>query len=265
MNTPLMRYSPLLLGLLVVAAQDSSNTNLTSLEPSPQAGEVESVRTTLDPQTSTVGVLSILIGFLFCFFGKRLFRIVLFVTGFVTFSFVTFLVCSRFYSQGVEPSHGFPQSTLFLIIGLLAGIAGGFLFMCLWQVGAAMVGGMLGFCIAMTILSLSSEGLIRSEVGRLIFIASFVIVGMILVSFYESDIVIIGTAFAGAYHIAMGADVFIQTGFTHTIKSFLGGSTHLAYKATAAVYGVLVSMLLVFGLGLYVQYSSQRRILVVKG
>ncbi|KAK9763509.1 hypothetical protein K7432_009733 [Basidiobolus ranarum] len=227
----LVRFTPLLWALLVVA-QDTSNPNLTSLEPSPQPDEnKENLRFLLDPQTGLI----------------------------------TFILCTRFSSQVNETSQTFPQSTLFLIIGLVTGIAGGFLFMCLWQVGAAMVGGMLGFCVAMTILSLTSEGLIHNEVGRWILIASFSIIGMILVAFYESDIVIIGTAFAGAYHIAMGADVFIQTGFTRTIKSFLGGSTHLAYKATPPVYGVLISMILVFGLGLYVQYSSQRRLVYVKG
>ncbi|KAK9710781.1 hypothetical protein K7432_008206 [Basidiobolus ranarum] len=207
----------------------------------------------ITPQTSIIAVVMIIMGFFFCFFGHRFFKVIIFLAGFVVVGFIAYVICYEISAPDTST-----KSTIYLVVAIVAGIIGGFLFMCIWKLGIAAIGALGGFSLGMFILSLGNGMLISSKTGRIIFIVAFVIVGIVAIFFFEKHVVIIATAIAGAYMFIVGIDYFIGTGFTQHLIAFLNGQGESFYHTNGKIYAMLASMAVMAIIGAVVQYKSFR-------
>jgi hypothetical protein len=85
------------------------------------------------------------------------------------------------------------------------------------------------------VLALGNGGLIQNETGRLVFIAAIAATGAILALVIEPHVIRCATAIGGAFDIALGVDMFTNTGFKNAVTKFLG-DPKVNYQTTTGVY-----------------------------
>lgn len=210
---------------------------------------------TISPEQAIGGVIFIVGGFLFCFLGHRLFKIVLFLAGFFSIGLLVLYACIRISPPAAADS---TRKLVYFIVAIVFGLLGGLLFMCFWKLGLAAIGALAGFAFSMFLLSLSNDGLINHHAGRVIFIVAFIIIGILLIMIFEKHLLLIGTSVFGGYAFILGLDFFIQTGFTQHLLAFLNGSPNSFYKANSKIYAMLASMIVIIILGVIIQYKTFR-------
>ncbi|KAF9171874.1 hypothetical protein BGX21_011077 [Mortierella sp. AD011] len=214
--------------------------------------------------STIVAIVLMAAGFLFAFFGHKFFKITIFLAGFYVFVTLAWIAL-----RNLEPSNGYGSNSEWVYIGVsgAVGLLGGLLFLCLWRLGFAAIGGIAGFYLAIFILSWTSSGVISNGTGRTIFIVAFVIIGIILTFFLDRHIIILGTAIVGSGSFFVGLDNFIRTGFSEAFTAFLAGN-HSAfsseYNVTGKVYGMLAGTLGMMVVGACFQYYCHRDSFVPK-
>ncbi|RHZ44209.1 hypothetical protein Glove_750g8 [Diversispora epigaea] len=216
----------------------------------------DSSGTSITIQSVILGIILIVTGIVFCFFGRKIWGLTLFLLGFYIGSIFGWIILTNF-----EPDDGYGGSaspTIMLILSLVFGLIGGLLFVCCASVAIWLLGALAGYALAIFILSLSSDGIIHSKTGRIIFIVAFAIAGLFLTFFFEEHVIIIGTSFIGSYAIFIGIDMFANTGFTNSVRTFMDGNHDIAYEANTKVYLMLVGMIVVFIIGALCQYKWHR-------
>ncbi|KAK9762638.1 hypothetical protein K7432_011443 [Basidiobolus ranarum] len=201
-------------------------------------------------QTSIIAVLMIIAGFVLCFWGQRLFPLMLFIAGFMVFGFIAYVSCIE-----ISPPVPTLQSPPNLVIGVVVGLIGGYLFRRFWTLGVLAIGALAGFALAMFILSLGNGFLISSSIGRTIFVILCVVVGVVLMWFFEKHTLIIGSAFFGAYLLVSGIDYFIRTGFAQHIYGFLRGGS---YATSGKVYAMIATWVVLAIIGAAIQYRTYK-------
>ncbi|ORY95101.1 hypothetical protein BCR41DRAFT_285490, partial [Lobosporangium transversale] len=171
--------------------------------------------------STIVGIVLMVAGFLFAFFGNKFFKLTLSLAGFYVFATLAWIAL-----KNLEPSQGYGPNAEWVYVGVSAavGMIGGCIFMFFWRIGFAAVGGVAGFYSAIFILSWASSGLISDGTGRTVFIVCCVIVGVALTFFLDRHIVILGTAIVGSGSFFVGLDNFIHTGFQEAFTAFLSGN-----------------------------------------
>jgi hypothetical protein len=122
-----------------------------------------------------------------CFFGYRLFRIVLAIFGFI----VGALAASALFGSG--------DSAPLLFAALVGGLAGAGLFIAAYFVGVAIIGAALGVVIANLVLT----ALEREP--QILVVVLFSIAGAVGAMFLQRYFIITGTAFGGAWTLIVGA------------------------------------------------------------
>ena len=188
-----------------------------------------------------LAIFLILTGLTLVFLGSRLFRPILFISGFYFFAVITYPILSA-----IDASKPFENRELVYLVSILVvGIVGGFLFCCFWKIGLSAIGALLGFTFGMFVLGLVNGGTITSSTGRIVFLAVVSVVGAIAIHYFERPILILGTAFPGSYAFFFGLDVFTKTGFNRAARAFLGGN--IGYVVGNEVYYMIGGFL---GLGL---------------
>jgi hypothetical protein len=136
----------------------------------------------------------VLSGAVACFFGYRLFRVVLGLFGFLLGAFA------------VSSAFG-PGSSMTMVAAALAGgVLGAALLLAAYMVGVALVGAALG----VTVLHLVFVGLGREP--TVLMVVLFAIVGAVGATYLERYFVIVGTAFGGAWTLIVGAMAFADHG-----------------------------------------------------
>ncbi|KAJ1565862.1 hypothetical protein HK096_008420 [Nowakowskiella sp. JEL0078] len=205
--------------------------------------------------TGTAAVIFIIVGSLMAFFGYALFKVVLFIGGFFSFAGLGYVVLNIIRSSYPSTAEAFANNGLLIygIVVITSGLIGGGLTICLWKLGLSLIGGLLGFIIATLIQQSVEGGLIKSDVGRIVFVAIVVIVFAIAILFLERPLLIFGTAFPGAYAVAWGADVFVNTGFKIAALAVLSNNTSSIHLTTGV--WIMIGGFLGLGiLGTLVQY-----------
>ncbi|ORX65474.1 hypothetical protein K493DRAFT_312959, partial [Basidiobolus meristosporus CBS 931.73] len=206
-------------------------------------------------QKIIAGVLLIAIGFAFCFFGRRLVKVTIFLGGFVFFTGLALVVCANI--SPIETNNA-TKSWIYLAVSIVAGLVGGYLLICLFQVGLAIVGGLGGFALSMIILSLKDNMIIASNTGRIIFVVVFVVIGAVSILFMEKHILIWASSISGSYTMVVGVDVFVKTGLYYSLNLFFRGQHGVFYHTDAKVYAMLASVILISGIGALFQYRTTR-------
>ena len=73
------------------------------------------------------------------------------------------------------------------------------------------------------------------------------------------DVVIISTAIAGSLLLALGVDVFLQTGFSNLAVAILKNQASIYQISGNAVYGLLIGAIVTALMGILVQYRITGR------
>lgn len=202
------------------------------------------------------GILLIITGIIFCFFGRRVYRLTLFLVGFYIGTIIAWVALSN-----GEPSEGFAgaaSQTIILIVSLAIGFVIGLIFMCCSTIAIWFLGALAGYVFALWILAWADDGVIHSKAGRIIFIIVLALIGLLLAIFFKNIFIILGTAFIGAYAIILGVDLFVRTGFALSISAFMDGNHDTKYEVNTKVYIMLVAMFVLFILGSIFQYRYYR-------
>ncbi|KAG0056049.1 hypothetical protein BGZ83_006486 [Gryganskiella cystojenkinii] len=211
---------------------------------------------------SIVAIVLMVAGFLFAFFGHKFFKITLFLAGFYTLSTLAWIALRNF-----QPANGYGTHSEWVYLGVagVAGLIGGGLFLCFWQIGFAAIGAIAGFYFAIFVLSWAKSGVISNGTGRTIFIIACVIVGIVLTFFVERHVVILGTAIVGSGSFFVGLDNFVRTGFSGAFTAFLSGKHDVfEYEVTGKIYGMLAGTLAMMVFGACFQYWKHRGSFVPK-
>ncbi|KAJ1562176.1 hypothetical protein HK405_015031 [Cladochytrium tenue] len=154
--------------------------------------------THLNVYTGIGGAILIATGIALLFWGHRIFKLVLFLSGFYVFGILTYVILQFIaYKTGSDFGGGDHRDLVYLISCIV---------------------------IATFILSFVSGGTISSGIGRSVFIILMSAAGAILIIFVERPVLILGTATTGAFAVITGIDIFVSTGFTDAVHTFLSGS-----------------------------------------
>ncbi|RKO93293.1 hypothetical protein BDK51DRAFT_28919 [Blyttiomyces helicus] len=201
------------------------------------------------------GIVFIITGIFMTFFGYKLLKPLYFIIGFWVGAVLAYVVLTAIENHGTDfgSKHDLIYAITIAVVGLLTGA----LFLCLWQIALYATGALLGFVLALAILSLVTGGAIHSGVGRWIFIGALTVLGGVVVLFLEKPIMIIGTATVGAFAVVFGIDVFARQGYYILVRSLVGGEGF--YSTNKWVYVELGGFALLAIIGICVQYATARK------
>ncbi|KAJ3043338.1 hypothetical protein HDV00_005341 [Rhizophlyctis rosea] len=171
--------------------------------------------------SSVTGIILIVTGLVMVFLGHKLIKPICFIVGFYAGGIVALLILSAIENRGT--SYGDHRDLIYIITAIILGLMFGGMFLCLMRLAFFALGGLLGFVIATAILSAVTGGPIATGLGRGLFIAGFVILFAILVAVIERPILVLATAFVGAFGVAVGVDAFVQAGLANAVTILVHG------------------------------------------
>lgn len=148
-------------------------------------------------------IVSILIGIAFCFFGYRIFRILLAILGFLGGALAG--VAAAQAIMLAQETAGNP--TLYLILGgVIGGIIGAVLLYFLYIVGIFLLGASLGAILAAAIVRL----LTNDQTALTVAVIGLGLLGGILAIVLQRVLIIIATSFSGAQAIVSGVTILLN-------------------------------------------------------
>jgi hypothetical protein len=153
-------------------------------------------------------------GLVACFFGYRLFKFVLAIFGFI----VGALAASSIW--------GASATTYMVIAAIVGGIAGSLLLLAAYFVGVALIGAALGALVAYLIWT-QIEGDPHPFV-----VVLFSVAGALLATWLQRYVIILATAFGGAWTILLGA--LAVTGDQTAMNAAAAGDIWVAYPMNPA-------------------------------
>jgi Domain of unknown function (DUF4203) len=159
-------------------------------------------------------ILLILGGLVACFFGYRLFKFVLGIFGFILGA----LAASSIW--------GASDTTYMVVTALLGGIVGGLLLLAAYFIGVALVGAGLGALCANLIWT-QIEGDPHPFV-----VVLFSVAGALLATWLQRYVIILATAFAGAWTVLVGG--LALTGDRTAMTAAAAGDIWVAYPMNPA-------------------------------
>jgi hypothetical protein len=170
-------------------------------------------------------ILILLGGVVACFFGYRLFRIVLAIAGFI----VGGLLASSVF--------GVSDTGPMLIAALVGGLVGAIVLTAAYFVGVALLGAGIGATAANLVFRASDQGTpsLAAGVGQdphFLVLLLFTIAGAVLAMYLQRYVIIVGTSFGGAWTIIVGAMALI--GDSAAMAAAAAGDVWVAYPLDPA-------------------------------
>ena len=139
-------------------------------------------------------ICSIFLGAISCFFGYRIFKVILGILGFIL---------GAIAASGIADIIFDGQQIVILIAALVGGIIGAAIFSFLYFVGIFALGAILGVIIGTLISSIIGGAL------QLVLQAILAIIGGIAALIFQKFMIILATAFSGSWSIVTGLYYFI--------------------------------------------------------
>jgi hypothetical protein len=175
-------------------------------------------------------------GFVACFFGYRLFKVVLGLFGFV----IGVLAASSFFGPA--------ETTPMLIAAIIGGLVGAGVLLAAYFVGVALVGAGIG-ALLVNVIWTQVEGDPHPAV-----VVLFSVAGAVVATWLQRYVIILGTAFAGAWTMLVGGLAIMGDG--GPLKEAAAGNPWVVYPLNPApemrwlpwawfivgVFGTLVQM-----------------------
>ncbi|MBN1163162.1 MAG: TMEM198/TM7SF3 family protein [Candidatus Krumholzibacteriota bacterium] len=149
-----------------------------------------------------LAALAIVFGIVSCFWGYRIFKIVLGIFGFILGAYLA-------GTAGVHFTGGW--GLIALSMGLVGGLIGGALVTVLYFAGVFLVGSLSGWVIGALLLGCVFPGL------NLVFLVILALAGGILALVFQKMLLIISTSFLGSWYLISGAYFFMGSGYTPLI------------------------------------------------
>ncbi|CDH59587.1 hypothetical protein RO3G_06316 [Lichtheimia corymbifera JMRC:FSU:9682] len=203
-------------------------------------------------------VLSIILfisGLYLCFLGGVHQKFTMFIVGFYVGANVAYIILSN-----AKPDYGSNTETILLVVSVVVGLLAGALLSCCFFLAVYLLGALLGYLAALWFLSWSDNGVIQSNWGRAILIVCCVVVGVVLMAFLERPMIVIATAFIGSFLIFFGIDLYVQTGFTTAVASFLHArNVDTLIQSSSGVRGMLGGTLALTVVSALLQWLHIRR------
>ncbi|CAO3600233.1 unnamed protein product [Absidia cylindrospora] len=241
----LLSFLPLLEGAPLVARAPTDTTSVTL----PFTGQAVTI------QSIVLSVILFITGAYLCFLGGVHQHFTMFIVGFYVGSNVAYIILLN-----AKDDYGSNSETILLVVSVVVGILAGLLLSCCFFLAVYLVGALLGYFAALWLLSWVTNGLIQTNWGRAILIIVFVIVGIVLMAFFERFLMIIATAFIGSFAIFIGVDIYTKTGFADSVINFLHArSTSVIAEATPQLRGMLGGCLGLAIVGSLIQFCQVRR------
>src|SRR5688500_732972 len=156
----------------------------------------------------------VIVGLVACFFGYRLFKFVLAILGFLLGA----LAASSIW--------GASDTTYMVLAALVGGIVGGLLLLAAYFVGVALVGAGLGALVANLVWT-QIEGDPHPFV-----VVLFSVAGALLATWLQRYVIILGTAFGGAWTMVVG--VLAMMGDKSAMTAAAAGDIWVAYPMNPA-------------------------------
>jgi MFS family permease len=181
--------------------------------------------------------LSILVGALQCFFGYRIFKVILGLTGFLLGGTLAGAI-------GYAISQ---EQAVALLAGLVGGFIGAALIVALYFIGVFLIGALLGGVLGTALFAVAES---NPEPAVVLVLA--VIAGIIAVIF-QKFMIIVSTAFGGAWAVVTGIAHF-TTGAVDP-----GNLERMFRSAGSHLYAILLCWLALGIVGVVVQYKSAPR------
>ena len=153
-------------------------------------------------------------GLLACFFGYRLFKVVLAVFGFI----IGALAASSVF--------GATDTTPMVLAALVGGVAGAALLLAAYFVGVALVGAGIG-ALLVNLIWTQIDGDPHPFVVIL-----FSVAGAVMASWLQRYVIILGTAFGGAWTMLVGTLALM--GYSGPLKAAAAGDVWVAYPLNPA-------------------------------
>ncbi|KAF7722743.1 hypothetical protein EC973_002727 [Apophysomyces ossiformis] len=203
-------------------------------------------------------ILSIILfitGGYLCFAGGVHQHFTMFLVGFYSGSSVAYVVLTN-----AKDNYGANTETILLVVCVVVGVLAGLLLSCCFFLAVYLLGALLGYMAALWLLSWSTAGLIQTNWGRAILIVCFIIAGVVLMAFLERPMVVIATAFVGAFAIFIGIDLYAKTGFAQAVSNFQHvHDVSAVVNSSPQVRGMLGGCLGLAIVGALIQYAIIHR------
>ena len=177
--------------------------------------------------------LGILIGATQCFFGYRIFKIILGLTGFIVGGALAGSI-----SYTISGEEG-----VALLVGVVGGAIGAALLVALYLIGVFLIGAFLGGLIGVILFGLSNSS---PEPAVLLILA---VIGGVVALIFQKFMIILSTSFGGSWSVVSGIAYFTIRGFDPTnLEYFLK-------SPGTQLYAILLCWIALGIFGLIVQYK----------
>ncbi|XP_028407573.1 transmembrane protein 198-like isoform X2 [Dendronephthya gigantea] len=205
-----------------------TTTSITSHKPKDECDQENDFKT----QLLIIAGVSVIIGLVMCLAGYRLFKLILFLTGFFVGFFTSYVICSLYLTDHIEGNAADYKDQIYLGLSFCVGLIGGLLTLCLYYVGLFVLGATLGWFAGMALLPLfKSEAHYLADNMWLpysICTGCAIFAGLLMLCI-QKVIIILSTAFLGSLLFINGIDYYVEKGrvVTYTVNIMQGSHYYL--------------------------------------
>ncbi|CAH3037871.1 unnamed protein product, partial [Pocillopora meandrina] len=187
------------------------------------------------------------------FTGYRLFKLVLFLVGFLVVFFFTYVLCQEYLTEKLSGKSYEYGHQIFLGISAAVGVIAGLLTVCISYVGLFALG--LAF---LPLLYKHSEYLSEHNWLPYVILCAFAIAGGILILCIQKLIIVISTSFSEAFWCVNGIDYYVENGrvLYYSVSVLYGHYTKSALPHCWYTWVVLGPIPVMFIAGLVVQFCK---------
>lgn len=151
----------------------------------------------LQPTTGIAAAVSVLAGVLICFWGYRIFKVMLGIAGFIAGMWLFYLIGLHFTGH---------VGILTVILMIFGGLIGASLSVAFYFIGVFLVGALGGWHLGLLIAGATGT------VFLLVIPIALAVIGGILAIFFQRLIVTASTAFIGSWGVVAGGFYFLGSG-----------------------------------------------------
>jgi len=198
-----------------------------------------------------ISIVAIVVGAVVCLFGKKIFKLFLFVAGFAGFAAAAYYVLLT-----IEHKRSDIEFTKIELVAIPSGVGlvGGCIVLGVLKLGFFLIGATAG-----SIASLMLFSLVGDHFGSHAYVIRLVILGVVaifcgvVVLKQQQKLVAVMSAIGGAYAIFAGADHWVKSGYVAALQGIFSNDAlpkgtdklYIMFGATvaAALVGVAVQML----------------------
>jgi len=159
-----------------------------------------------------IPILAMITGLVCCFFGKKIFKPVLFLAGVVSAGGITYLLLRRYYPDFSERD----------LVSVGAALVGGFLAILVFKIGIFLIGTFVGYFLGVVLFTIATEDLgmegANNDTFRYFMLSILGSTGGAVALRYELWIIIISTAVCGSFGTFVGVDMLWKQGLFEMLQ-----------------------------------------------